>query len=100
MIKISEKTIGKITVIVLADKKSNYYLSESNDIKIIDEDFMLHQISMLKSAKKTGVFTIKMQSISNNLKDKLIKKDNDFIMKNAKKIKSGGIFTMLKNKGY
>lgn len=97
--EIATKTIGKITVSVITDKKSNYYLSESNDIKIVDECFLLHQIAMLKNAKKTGLFVIKMTAISDQQKNKFIASDLNFINKNAKDIKSGGIITMLKNKG-
>jgi len=97
--EIARKTIGKVTVSVIADKKSTYYLNESRDIKKVDECFLMHQIALLKNAKKAGSFIIKLTAISERQKQNLIGNDLNFVKKNYKKVQSGGIFTMLKNKG-
>lgn len=96
---IAEKTIGKITYIVNADKKSNYYLNKSNDIVIADECYILKQINLLKLANKKGTFVENLKAITDNQKRYLNNCDIKFIDKNYESIKSGGIVTMLKNKG-
>ena len=96
---ISERT-KNITVNVFADKQSRYYVTESNDIKVIDRDYVLHELQMIKDAKKVGLFNIYVTSISLDCVNKIIERDNKFINKNARKITTGGIFAMLKNKGY
>lgn len=94
------RTIGKITLMINVDRESTYYINKSNDIKTIDENFVLHEISMLKDAKKTGVFKIELTAISNSQRNNIINQMNNYVNKNAKNIKSGGVITMLKNKGY
>jgi hypothetical protein len=95
-----EKTIDKITVKILADKSSKYYLTDHKDILHMDDDYILHQIAMLKAAGKKGVFEIQLTPISINAKDRIIEAENRWVKANSTKIKSGGIITMLLNKGF
>jgi hypothetical protein len=96
---VAQKTIGNISVSFEAERKAEYYLNESGDIKQLDEDYLLYTIHNLKQAQKKGSFVYKLKPIGKEKRNALIKADNQWIEKNSKPIKSGGIFTMLSNKG-
>lgn len=98
--EIIRKTIKRTTLVIEADKISKYYLSESGDIVIIDEDYILHQLHLLAVAKKTGVFVLYFTSITENKRQSILNKDNLWINKNAPRVNAGSIITMLQNKGY
>ena len=96
---VAQKTIGNISVSFEAESQSEYYLNESGDIKQIDEDYLLYTIHNLKQAQKKGSFVYNLKPINKDKRTALIKADNEWIDKNAKPVKSGGVFTMLSNKG-
>ena len=85
---------------IFVDKLSDFYLSESNDIKNLDNDFFLKNLSDLKSAKFEGIKNEYYKAITKEQKEKIIRNDNTWINKQNSNIKNASIFTMLKNKGY
>jgi len=97
---IASKTSGKVTILVDSDKKSKYYLTESGDIINVDEDYLLHQIALIGKTKRRVSITIRVKSISEETKNKIIKKDNSWVDNHAPKHSIGSLYTMLNNKGY
>ena len=94
-----KKTINKTTLIVNVDKISNYYINSSNDIKQIDEDYILNNLNLLIKAGKKGEFIENFKAISNKEKELIIKNDNLWVNQQNSNIKQNAFITMLSNKG-
>jgi hypothetical protein len=88
-----------ITLLIEVDYLSKYYLSGSNNIVVIDDDYILNQLHLLKQAKKKGVFIQEFKAITSKDRKQIIDSDKNWIEKNATKIKQNALITMLSNKG-
>lgn len=99
--EIARITQGKTTLVIEVDKRSQYYLSESGDIKQVDDDYIRRTLYYLHEAKKKGVFIERFTAISDKQRDNIIQSDNRWLMRQTT-INNGkaSLFTMLSNKGY
>jgi len=101
---LATKTEGKITVNFHVDKLSEIYFKKdgngNNSLVYFDESMLYRELHLLKKAGKKGIFNFTLTAASAREKNTFIAAQNKWVNDNYTPIKSGGIFTMLKNKGY
>lgn len=87
---------GKITVVYVFDKESEFYTDAAgNIISDLDKYRMHREYENLKYARKTGVFTSEFKAIDHKTVNKLIESDNAWIDHECKRF---GIGTFQNNK--
>ncbi len=97
------KTNKSLTVNIIIDNPSKFCLNKNGEIRYFDNDLLLSEFSFLKEAKKKGVFNIYFTSITAKQHNEIIKMQNKNINRLINKTGlaiSGGLVTMLKNKGF
>jgi hypothetical protein len=107
MVTIQTKVFKNITVVLKANKVSTKYLNECGDIKELDDFYAYRVAEMARNGKVgkrkktviTEVFTAIIESQAKQAITGLNKSINGLIKKEGL-ANTGGISTMLKNKGY
>jgi len=84
-ITISSKTL---TYSIEVNKPTNIMVAKNGDFKYFDLDTALHGFSLLKNAKKKGIFTDSFKAISNKQAANINAKENGFF-ENYKSLQGG-----------
>lgn len=102
-IVIAEKTINGLKVVVKADKKSKWYVTDAGNPVQVDDDFLLKELHLERTSpkgKKKGEFTINLKSISNSSFSKHTASDSAWVDKELRNVSPkdrGGLYGILVN---
>lgn len=100
--KMLQKEIRGLKVVIQYDRPSKYYLNKVGDIVTDLDEYRLNRMLDYLKGKK-GAFTEQFTAINEEEYAKLLKADTKWLnqeIKRSGRAKTGGIATMLTNKGY